>query len=397
MSINGEPVDDIFDWINSERPKNEDEDRIRFEGLPDEVRCAREKIRVGVCPALVTGQIQGVMSILCLCDGVATVVDVSSGSSTGLSAELTAYPLILCTENRVAAGKALAADPGTYLLVVRRESFEDQRYPVVVPQEGTAEARVKLLSAGTTPPGFVYVPPGPFVFGGDPEAFQVGPRQVIVLPEFFIARKEVINREWFVFLNDPRIRRRFDLTKGNATQLVPRMGHRNFVKMEGGLLVPTIGHMGTPVSGISWDDVEVYLKWRNQKAEEAGEKWRYDLPAEQEWEKAARGVDSRVFPWGNRFDFSLTVAKYRKLRGLIALPAGFERRDESPYGILDLGGSRCEWCGNAFAPGLNEYTLRGGTWGARLKLIFRSASRNFSPKSHAITDFGFRLVARPRP
>ncbi len=54
-------------------------------------------------------------------------------------------------------------------------------YPVVVPR-GKAEpatARVRLLAAGASPEGFVYVPPGVFVYGGDPEAFQSAPRQAI--------------------------------------------------------------------------------------------------------------------------------------------------------------------------------------------------------------------------
>ena len=103
----------------------------------------------------------------------------------------------------------------------------------------------------------------------------------------------------------------------------------------------------TPVLGISWHDVQAYLTWRNRRAEEAGERWIYDLPTAAEWERAARGPDGRSFPWGDRFDFGLTLglhsAEGRLLRTLPDAPGGSRPDDVSPFGIFDMGGSRREW------------------------------------------------------
>jgi formylglycine-generating enzyme required for sulfatase activity len=97
------------------------------------------------------------------------------------------------------------------------------------------------------------------------------------------------------------------------------------------------------VYGVSWNDVQAYLAWRNARARSAGERFTYDLPTSKEWEKAARGADGRYFPWGSRFDPSLTTCARRKATYLLDAPGGFEPRDESQYGVLDMAGSRQEW------------------------------------------------------
>jgi len=158
----------------------------------------------------------------------------------------------------------------------------------------------------------------------------------------------------------------------------------------------------TPVMGVFWNDVQDYLAWRNARARAAGEPWVYDLPTDQEWEKAARGVDGRLFPWGNRFDFANVVGLFSPswLHGLHDAPGGFEPRDESPFGVQDAAGHRQEWTADSYETDPNApplYRWRGGCWRYGNEIDFRAASRGFGNADYVGGTIGFRLVARMRP
>src|SRR5690606_23518319 len=109
----------------------------------------------------------------------------------------------------------------------------------------------------------------------------------------------------------------------------------------GGPMRPeNLGGPTTPVMGLSWQDARAYVDWLNARNDGL---LVFDLPTANEWEKAARGVDGRVFPWGDRWDNDLVVALLRKPYWLNDVPGGFEPRDESPWGVQDLAGHRREW------------------------------------------------------
>ena len=88
--------------------------------------------------------------------------------TAGIRCEPTAYPLICSTGNRIDLAARIEVDPGSYLLVLRRDGFEDQRFPFVVPRLGEKDLAVSLLPSGSTPEGFLYIPAGEFAFAGDP-------------------------------------------------------------------------------------------------------------------------------------------------------------------------------------------------------------------------------------
>ncbi|MBN2489998.1 MAG: SUMF1/EgtB/PvdO family nonheme iron enzyme [Planctomycetes bacterium] len=398
-SINGEVVEGTWDWDNAEAPK-EGTDRIRLVGVTEDIRQERKSVRSAAPMELVAGEAPTEMALVCLRAGEAIRVVVLEGKRSGLAVEVTAYPLLLSPANRIAAGEPRVADPGSYLLLVRQDGFEDQRYPVVVPRDGSASAEVKLLPADTTPPGFVYVPPGPFIYGGDRDAYLGVPREEKVLPGFFLARKEVTYGEWFLFVNDADTLRKIAAERAQGrTIILPRdtSTPQGWAQQDesGGYTADEAP--ATPVMGISWNDIQAYLGWRNQKAEAAGEKWRWELPTEEEWEKAARGVDGRFFPWGDRFDHSMTVGAHRKKAVLYSMPGGFEPRDESPFGLLDAGGSRWEWTKSEYWPGSGRYGLRGGGWGCTAVQIFRVGTRNCNLSMVVGPVVGCRVAARPSP
>jgi formylglycine-generating enzyme required for sulfatase activity len=131
-----------------------------------------------------------------------------------------------------------------------------------------------------------------------------------------------------------------------------------------------------PVQGAAWHEAVEYCVWAGRR-----------LPTEAEWEKAARGTDGRLFPWGNGSP-SGELANFDQLHdGVVAvgsLPAG-----ASPYGALDMAGNVYEWVADwygedyyASSPSDNPHgpesgiqrVLRGGAWNSRVDNL-RSANR----------------------
>jgi formylglycine-generating enzyme required for sulfatase activity/tRNA A-37 threonylcarbamoyl transferase component Bud32 len=398
-TLDGAEVHGSFDWISRLRAKPGESLTFAIEGHAGPFDCAPRAVSVAAPIELVHDGVQHAVRLTCLRRGVPTTLELAAGARAGIRCEETAYPLVIADETRVRAGETVTADPGSYLLFARCAGFEDQRFPVVVGRREDVRARIELLPAGSTPPGFVYVAPGPFIAGGDPSAFR--PRGAVVedVDGFFLATRELTNREWYEFVNDPATLQKIRGAQPGAHLYLPQ-DDRVMARLDGesGTYVWDVysaTSAESPVLGIAWTDVRDYLEWRNTRAAERGEAWRYDLPTELEWEKAARGVDGRTFPWGNRFDPSLTVCLVRKDGYLLDAPGGFEARDESPYGVHDLAGSREEWLSE-----MSEevqpprYKKRGGHWGSSVEALFRSASRGEASQDRFASSQGVRLVAR---
>ena len=276
------------------------------------------------------------------------------------------------------------------------------------------------------PPGFVYIPTGPAACGGDPQAYLPLRRQVAHVPGFFLARREVTFREYLEFLNDPetldRLATRDPLEKGvkllvdsrdpDIQRILPVSGYveliphdiRQVVLVEQSkgageyhlkpdypiplsLDQPAVGI--PPVAGLE------YARWLSKRH---GGRWLFRLPNELEWEKAARGVDRRIFVWGSYPEpiyayCNSSLGLYR--RGNQISETGTHPLDESIYGVLDLAGSAKEpvLTPAGILQAQRWATVRGGSWDDTHYMDFHAASRNRHPAVQGYRYVGLRLAA----
>ncbi len=158
------------------------------------------------------------------------------------------------------------------------------------------------------------------------------------------------------------------------------------------------GNALLPVVGVSWFEAYAYCRWFSELVGQS-----YRLPTEAEWEKAARGTDGRLYPWGNNFAVARcntrTSGEARTLPIEKLCPQG-----DSPYGCAEMVGNVSEWTSSQFRPypycgqdGRERVTgsalrvTRGGSW-SQPQLRARTAARGMNDPYFADNDVGFRCV-----
>lgn len=224
-----------------------------------------------------------------------------------------------------------------------------------------------------TPP-MCEVPAGAFIAGTDPRrepeaAEHDEPQRSIEVARFFIGRTPVTVAEYA-----------FAVAAGGMPE--PRDWARQSQQPD------------HPVVQISWKQAQGYVGWL---AQTTGEPWR--LPTEEEWEKAARGTDGRIYPWGDQWDPSRANTSEGGPES--TTPVGAYPAGASPYGALDMAGNVNEWCGipsnsPLARPGGAAGTgyLAGGSWNDSPAMA-RAAHRSQLFMGERTEDTGFRLVWQP--
>jgi formylglycine-generating enzyme required for sulfatase activity len=173
-----------------------------------------------------------------------------------------------------------------------------------------------------------------------------------------------------------------------ATWATYRLAHpyeatRRFAWIDG---VPPQGREDHPVVLVSHADALAYAAWLG---EATGKTWR--LPDAWQWEKAARGTDGRIFPWGDLWDPARLNSHDEG--PFDTMPVGSFPQGASPYGLLDPAGQVYEW--TATEAGHDRYVVKGGSWDDKGCGVCRPAAGHNRPAGLKHILIGFRLVTEP--
>lgn len=271
------------------------------------------------------------------------------------------------------AGNSLANLPALSLTATNKIAT-----PTLEPP--TPESGIELGATRARPADgmvMVGVPGGTFMMGSDPEQDANAqddeqPQHPVTLDAYWIDQTEVTNTMYTQCVTDREC-------KASATTNDGNYNGSNY-----------------PVVGVSWLNAHTYCRWAGGR-----------LPTEAEWEYAARGGTSRIYPWDGGFDPSYLNSSGTGDGHSRTAPVGsFSPAGDSWVGAQDMAGNIWEWVYDWYDANLgdsllsnnpigpksgNDKVLRGGSWGARA-FDTRAANRHYADPSSRVVGIGFRCV-----
>ncbi len=268
-------------------------------------------------------------------------------------------------------------------LEVRKDGYGNHQAGLSLMERQVAAFAVRLdgaLEPGKAAPpvaGMVQVPGGAFVRGSDQKRDEQ-PQQSVVLEAFWIDIYEVTVSQYAQCVSERQC-------------TAPATGRYFNWGVE--------GRQEHPINGVDWFQAAQYCAWANKR-----------LPTEAEWEKAARGTDGRLYPWGN----APASCEYAVMEdggdgcGLDGTwPVGSKPKGVSPYGVHDMAGNVYEWTADWYGSGHytqaqahnpqgpaygTERAVRGGSWSWSVMSSVRAADRHFEVPTDADYHRGFRCA-----
>ena len=233
------------------------------------------------------------------------------------------------------------------------------------------------------------IPAGEFIMGSTPEQIEAArlmdigghefslldelPQFHVFLADFYLSECAVTNAQFAKFLNATRPSfEELKLWAPSLEQIRIAVNQNDFYRAWSGF-------ENRPAIHISWFGADAYCRWAGLR-----------LPTELEWEKAARGEDGRLFPWGNEWHDDFLRWHNTARDGATTAPVDAYPEGRSPYGILQMAGNVDEWCAEPYQwdiyrryasgdlaspPNGATRVVRGGTCVGWQKVRFRCAHR----------------------
>jgi eukaryotic-like serine/threonine-protein kinase len=248
--------------------------------------------------------------------------------------------------------------------------------PAFTPTPRVGDTRVSTIDGMA----LVYVPAGEFLMGSTSSdelaATDEKPQHTVYLDAFWIDRTEVTNAMYAKCVAAG------DCDAPDSTGSYTRSSYYENAQ-----------YADYPVIYVSWIDASAYCDWAGR--------W---LPSEAEWEKAARGTDGRIYPWGDQSPSANLLNYYQNEGDTTAV--GSYPSSASPYGALDMAGNVWEWVhdwygenyysnsssANPTGPSTGQYRmLRGGAW-YDIDRYGRTADRNGYTSVFTGYNIGFRCL-----
>jgi serine/threonine-protein kinase len=250
---------------------------------------------------------------------------------------------------------------GSYLVRITAPDTITVDYPINIDREGQWSSTpphrdepvaVHLPAKTTVSAGECYVSAGWFVCGGDPRAPQSLDRKRVWIDGFVIQRFAVTHREYLLFLNslvtsgcEDKALRHAPTRSGGVTG---NFGPPAYDQNDAGLyMLPDDADIAAdhPVTLIDWYGARAFAQWLRKRT-----KHPWSLPSEFEWEKAARGVDARLYPWGDFLDPTWCCMLDSSQVAHTTMSVQSFPVDESPYGVRGMAGNVRSWCREAYQP-----------------------------------------------
>lgn len=268
--------------------------------------------------------------------------------------------------------------PGSHSIRLIKQGYWTVQRTIQV-ETGKTTSLVEILLETTVE--WVHIPAGEFTMGYryiDNEFFiydskpHMEPPHKVYLDNYCISKYEITFEQYDKFCRETGHRRSFDFGWGRGKQ---------------------------PAVDITYDDAVAYCDWISKKTG-----INIHLPTEAQWEKAARGTDERLLPWGGEIPPNRNYANFYDFVGH-AVPVGSYPRGVSPYGVHDMAGNVTEWCQDWFdwtyykispyrnpqGPEMGKFRVkRGGDWNSHGNVIlttWRSYDSPVHPK-----HLGFRIA-----